>query len=393
MRTITKNTAKINNLSAKNSPVRIGIVGGGQLGRMLTLAAKKLGFYVLILDPTPQSPAGQVSDEQIVGDFKDEAAIRQLAQKSDIVTFESEFINDKVLQELLNEGKQVDPSPKTLTIIKDKLRQKEYLKTHGIPTADFIEVETKKDIIAASENFGYPLLLKARFDAYDGKGNAVIHTEDEIQQGMEKLHGKKLYVEQYVPFIKELAVMVIRDRQGNVTSYPIVETMHKDNICDVVLAPPRVSETAKKNAAALANKTVQYLEGAGIFGIEMFCKKDDNVLVNEIAPRVHNSGHYTIEASKTSQFEQHIRAIAGLPLGETTMAVKAVAMKNILGQRHGPGTPLGLDKATALPNVSLHMYGKKESRVGRKMGHITVIGENVEECLDKAEKARNMIII
>src|SRR3989344_545108 len=374
-------------------PALIGIVGGGQLGKMLTLAAKKLGFFVYVIDPTPQSPAGQVADKQIVADYKDADAIRKLSTCSDVITFEIELANDKVLKELVREGIIVHPSPITLSIIQDKLKQKQFLKANRIPTADFFEVSKEKDIEKAVQQFGYPLMLKARTDAYDGRGNALIASRKEIKKGLEELGKRSLYIEQWVPFTKELAVMVARSTKGEIAVYPVVETIHKDNICDTVLVPAGISQKAFKNVQSLGKKVMKHLQGAGVFGIEMFLKKDNNVLVNEIAPRVHNSGHYTIEASITSQFEQHILAICGLPLGNTALTQKAVVMKNILGTKHGFDYPKGVEKALAIKNVSIHIYGKHESRPPRKMGHITVMGETIDECLRKAEKARRSLVI
>jgi len=377
-----------------NSPIRIGIVGGGQLGKMLTLAAKKMGFYVAIIDPTPQSPAGQIADHQIVADFKDEKAIRKLAEISDFLTFEIELANDAVLNDLISKGKKINPSPETLGIIRDKLKQKLFLKKNKIPTADFLEVlNTSRDIEYAAKKYGYPLMLKARFDAYDGRGNFLIKNLNDIEKGLEKLKGRSLYVEKFVPFIKELAIVVARSTKGQIKTYPVVETLHKDSICDTVIVPAPISERAKRRAQKLAIKTMKHLKGAGVFGIEMFLKKDDNVLVNEIAPRVHNSGHYTIESCITSQFEQHIRAITGLPLGSTEMLTKAVVMKNILGEKNGSGIPYGIEKALKIDGVSLHIYGKHESRPQRKMGHITVAGDSIDECLRKANMARKALII
>lgn len=376
-----------------NTPLRIGIVGGGQLGKMLTVAAKKMGFTVYVTDPTPNSPAGQVADHQLIGDYKDRRTTKKLAKLSDIVTVDAEFVNEEVLQELERNGTPIHPSPNTLAIIKDKLRQKQFLQSHNITTADFIEVTTKEDIINAGKTFGHPILLKARFDAYDGKGNFLIRSKRDITKGLKVLQGRKLYVEKFIPFKKELGVMIARNTTGEIAVYPVVEMFHKDNICDTVIVPSRISEKARKNAEQLAITTVRHLKGAGVFGIEMFLEKDDNMLVNEIAPRVHNSGHYTIEGSVTSQFEQHIRAICGLPLGSTKLIPKVVVMKNILGKKHGSGVAAGLEKALAIPNVSIHIYGKKETRPGRKMGHITVVGDNVEECLRKANKARSFLVI
>ncbi len=377
---------------------RVGIVGGGQLGRMLTLAAKKMGFTVIVTDPTPHSPAGQVADEEITGGYKDETTTRNLAKKVDVITIDAEFVNDEVLAQLVKEGIPVHPSPQTIQIIKDKLHQKEFLKKNGIPTAEFISVVTQQDIEKAGEKFGYPLLLKARTDAYDGKGNYLVKNKSDIEKGMKKLEGRILYVEKFVPFTKELAIMVARNTKGEIKTYPVTQTIHKDNICDTVIVPSLTSKTVQEKAQKLAIKTVQKLHGAGVFGIEMFLTPTTSlgqakILVNEIAPRVHNSGHYTIESAVTSQFEQHIRAIMGLPLGKTTLLCKAVVMKNILGEKQGNGFPKGLEKALKIPNVSIHMYGKKQSRPGRKMGHITVVGNTIEECLKKANKARKALTI
>lgn len=374
-------------------PLRIGIVGGGQLGKMLTLSAKKMGFYVAVTDPTPLSPAGQIADHQIVADYKDAKAIRKLASMVDVITFEIELANDKVLYSLMKKGKTVYPNPKTLGIIRDKLIQKTFLQKNRIPTAAFVPVKTSKDVKASADLFGYPLVLKARTDAYDGRGNELIKSHKDIEAGLRKLTSRTLYVEKYVPFIKELAVMVARSPKGEIATYPVVETFHTDNICDTVIAPAHISKKSAKKAQALAKKVMKYLKGAGVFGIEMFLTKKGDVLVNEIAPRVHNSGHYTIEACVTSQFEQHIRAITGLPLGDTSMLVKASVMKNILGTKQGDGYPKGVPKALKIPGISLHMYGKKETRTARKMGHLTIVGDSVGSLQKKIERARKALQI
>ncbi|MGE5042481.1 MAG: 5-(carboxyamino)imidazole ribonucleotide synthase [Candidatus Levyibacteriota bacterium] len=373
--------------------MKIGIVGGGQLGRMLIFEAKKMGFFVAVVDPTEKSPAGQIADVQIIADFKDETAIRKLAGMVDVITFEIELANDKVLYELIKKGKKINPSPKTLGIIRDKLKQKQFLKKNKIPSAEFLGIKNSDDIKKAGKKFGYPLLLKARTDAYDGRGNFLVRSEEDIKDGLEKLKGRPLYVEKFVPFIKELAVMVARSTKGEIRSYPVVETMHKNNICHVVIVPAPVDPNVRRKAEKLAETVMQKLKGAGVFGIEMFLDKKGNVHVNEIAPRVHNSGHYTIENAATSQFEQHIRAVCGLPLGETSLKTPAAVMVNILGERNGEAKVRGLQKALALKNVTVHIYGKKETRHERKMGHITAFGEDTKETLQRALKARKHISI
>ncbi len=372
---------------------RIGIVGGGQLGKMLTLEAKKMGFHVTVIDPTPKSPSGQVADEQIVAPYNDEKAIRELAKKSDYMTFEIELANAQILNELSKKGIVINPSAKTLEIIKDKLLQKQFLKKSAMPVADFTAVETKEDIKKVAQKFKYPILLKARFDAYDGRGNALIKNEKDIDRGLEKLRERKLYVEKFMQFTKELAIMVARNTKGEIKTYPVVETIHKNNICHTVIAPAPVTTRIHKKAKRLATKVMKKLKGAGVFGIEMFLTKGNKIFINELAPRVHNSGHYSIEGCVTSQFEQHIRAITGMPLGNTDMLMPASVMVNILGDRQGSAEVKGLEKALKIPNVSVHIYGKMDTKHERKMGHVTAIDKDLKSALIKAKLARRYISI
>ncbi len=372
---------------------RIGIVGGGQLGRMLGIAAKQLGFRVTIIDPTPHSPAGQVVDEQIIADFTDEVAIRALAARIDFLTFEVELANSLVLEEVAKKGTIVHPFASTLGLIKDKYMQKKFLEECRIPTAKSLSVVSYEDIKTAAKKFGYPLLLKARRDAYDGRGNALIKNPKGIKKAMEKLSGRALYIEQFVPFVKELAIMVVRSSTGEIRTYPVVETIHKNNICHTVIAPAQIDSSILKKAELLARKVMKELKGAGVFGIEMFLTSKDKILINEIAPRVHNSGHYTIEACMTSQFEQHIRAITGLPLGSTQMKVPTAVMVNILGDRIAPVELQGFSQALSIPNVTVHIYGKQDTKPERKMGHITVVDSNWKKAYKKAKQARRLLSI
>lgn len=364
---------------------------------MLADAAHKLGFWVIVLDPMPQSPAAQVADEQIVGDFKDEASIRSLAQKCDFMTFEIELAGERALQELADFGVKINPSPATLSLIKDKLSQKEFLKKWDVPTADFAAVETRDDIARLAKDFGYPLILKARFDGYDGRGNAVIENEAGIDAAIQKLSGRLLYAERFVPFDKELSVVAARGMDGSTAVYPVAQTIHKNNICHEVLAPAPVPADVRLLAEELARRAIGHFDGAGVFGIEMFLVPAENgefrVLINEIAPRVHNSGHHTIEACATSQFENHIRAVTGMPLGENSLTVPAAVMVNILGERAGQAEPKGIKEALSIPGVSVHIYGKAETRPERKMGHLTAVGATLDEAREKAERARSMISI
>lgn len=373
---------------------RIGIVGGGQLGRMLAFEAKKMGFFVTILDPTPQSPAGQVADFQIVAGYNDEQAIIKLANQSDYLTFEVENTNGQFLDQLEKKVScKINPSGKSWRLFQDKLEQKKLFEKGHIPQPKFETVNSFEDLKKAIKKLRLPFLLKARFDAYDGRGNILIKKEKDIESAWEKFKGKKLYAEEFVPFDKELAIMMARDSKGQIVPYPVVETLQKNNICHFVFAPAQISPLVKKRAVDLAIKTIKLLKGAGVFGIEMFKTRDNRVLINEIAPRVHNSGHYTIETCVTSQFQQHIRAITGLPLGKTNMIVPAAVMINILGDRHGRAEIQGLEKALTTPNASVHIYNKIETKPERKMGHITVVDKNIKSALKKAKLVRSYIKI
>jgi len=372
----------------------IGIVGDGQLGRMLIPAAKELGFHVVVLGPTENSPSGQYT-EQIYGDFRKTEAVLRLGERADFVTFEFEDANAEGLMELEHRGVHVCPSPATLAKIKDKFLQKELLSRHGIPVAPYCSVSSRQDVVEAAERFGYPVVLKARLGSYDGQGNARIMDAGDIDSALTKLEGRELYVEGWVDFRRELSVVAARDIHGNIATYPVVETQHVRDVCHTVIAVNGEEDTgAHRKAVANADAVLDKLEGIGVFGIEMFEIMDgSSVLVNEIAPRVHNSGHWTIEGATTSQFEQHIRAIAGLPLGSTEMKCGAAVMVNILGRRNGPAGVSGLEQALAIPGVSVHIYGKHETRVDRKMGHLTAIAGNRDEALEAAQAARELISI
>jgi phosphoribosylaminoimidazole carboxylase PurK protein len=371
----------------------IGIVGGGQLGRMLTLAALPLGFRVVVVDPGANSPAAQVGAEQIVADLYDREALEELARQSDYMTVEIEHLDASILEALAGSGHTINPAPTTISLIQDKYRQKEFLQKADIPLAPFQALSDIASAEKALKKFGGKMLIKTRHGAYDGRGNMVVQSKDDIQKAFALFEGKKLYAEAYIPFSKELAVMVARSRNGDVALYPIVQTIHERNICLEVVAPAQIDETVRQKAEAIALRVANLLDGAGVFGIEMFLTKDGSVLVNEIAPRVHNSGHYSTEANRTSQFEQHIRAVAGLPLGDTAMVVPAAVMVNVLGEHNRPTQISGLSEALDIPHVSVHLYGKSPTKIDRKMGHITATGENAAQARTRARKARKILSI
>lgn len=371
----------------------IGIVGGGQLGRMLTLAALPLGFKVIVINPTPGSPASQVGAAEIIADLYDAAALRALAKKSDYVTIEIEHLDSEVLIALAAKGTLINPSPKTISLIQDKFLQKEFLHQAGISVVPFVKIKDEMSAKKALKNFDGKMLIKARQGAYDGRGNMLITQPSAITKAFRLFGGRKLYAEGFVPFTKELAVMVARSMDGETAVYPLVETIHQRNICVEVLSPALISQKTSKKAEAVARKVAQLLDGAGMFCIEMFLTKNGEVLVNEIAPRVHNSGHASIEANHTSQFEQHIRAITGLPLGAVGLKVPAAAMINILGERSGPTSLSGLNEILKTPHVSVHMYGKSPTKIDRKMGHITATAKTLAVAQKRARRARKQLSI
>ncbi len=379
---------------AIDDPVKIGIVGGGQLGKMIAQEAKRLSFGVIVLDPTPGCPAAVVSDRQIVADFKDEDAIRKLAEESDVVTYEIELGNSEILMRLERKGHVIHPSPETLRVIQDKLLQKQTLAGNGIPVPDFEEIDSKESLLRALEKFGYPALLKARTGSYDGRGNFVISSSADIPGALEFAKTRKSFLERFVRFTKEVSIMIARNRSGQIASFPLVENIHHDNILHMTIAPARVSDTVKQKAKEIATRTMEVLKGSGIFCMEMFVTGDEEVLINEIAPRPHNSGHYTIEACDISQFAQHIRAILDLPLNEPRLLSPA-AMVNILGEDEcdGPYAIAGVREVMTIPGASLHIYGKKTSQRGRKLGHITVTDESLERAIAKASRARELVRI
>lgn len=371
----------------------IGIVGGGQLGRMLTLAAKPLGFNVIVVDPTPDCPAAQVGAQQIVADLYDAQALEQLSTQVDFITIEIEHMDTAVLAQIEAAGTPVHPSPATVRIIQDKLRQKQLLSLGEIPIAEFVEINSEDEAATALKKFGGKMLLKTRRGAYDGRGNASVKSTKDLTIAFKQFGEAALYAEKLVPFKKELAAIIARDTKGHIKIYPIIETFHKNNICVEAIAPARITAAQAAAAHSVARRTAELLRGAGVFTIELFLTRDDQVLVNEIAPRVHNSGHLTIEACVTSQFEQHIRAAAGLPLGSTELVVPAATMVNILGERDGPVDVSGRSKVLTQPSTSLHLYGKSPTKPARKMGHITAIGQSVHEVRKRAKRALRQIRI
>ena len=359
---------------------RLGIIGGGQLAKMTALSALQLGCDIAVLERNPVSPAAVLATHSLVGDWDSPAELLRLGAHCDVVTLENEFVDAASLAALEAAGHKIFPTPQSIALIQDKLIQKQTLAAAGLPVLAFRAVANPDATVAAARELGLPLLLKARRNAYDGKGNVTVCSLEEVNAGWCKLgghDGNELFVEAFCPFTSELAVIITRGRNGDCATYPLVETVQRDHICHIVRAPAAVSPEIAERALDIARRAAAAVGAVGSFGVEMFLTASGEVFVNELAPRVHNSGHYTIEACVCSQFENHVRAVLGWPLGSTAMVAPAAVMVNLLGADKGPGRPAGLDRALAVPGAHVHIYGKATSNAGRKMGHVTVLGETV----------------
>jgi len=370
------------------SSLKLGIIGGGQLGKIMSQKAKKMGFHVTILDPTFNCPAAQVSDKHIMGGFYDKEKLEQLVQETNVTTFELEHVDTSILKELFDHGHNIHPSPYVMELIQNKYEQKKLLDEKGILVPKYKDVKCDDDLAA----FGFPVIQKAKMGGYDGKGVQMLKTQADIANCLKT----ESFIEELVDIDKELAIIVARNIKGEIKCYPVVEMLFDErvNICDSVMAPARISKDIEDKSIEISIKSIEALEGVGIFGVELFLTKNGEVLVNEIAPRPHNSGHYTVEACATSQFEQIIRAVTNLPLGSTKLISPAV-MVNLLGEEGYEGEPFidGIHEALEIPELSFHFYGKSFTKPFRKMGHITVLDDDIDKALKKAMKAKDILKI
>jgi len=371
---------------------RIGILGGGQLARMSASAAHRLGFEVAIWETAPASPAANITKHEFSGSILDDDLLRRFADACDVITLENEFIDAERLHFLESLGKKVFPSSATIGLIQDKFIQKRTLARKGIPVPKFMEIKGSGDYLRAAKLVGLPFLLKSRKMGYDGYGNATVFTQKDFSDTYERLQERHsaLMGESFVNFKKELAIMVVRTKKETCV-YPVVESIQGNHICKKVIAPAAISPQTASAATDIAVAAVEAVRGFGIFGVELFLTQEGELLVNEMAPRPHNTGHYTIDACVASQFENHIRSVLELPLGSCGMTHKAAVMINLLGKREGEGIPANYHEVLADPGVHLHVYGKAQSRQGRKMGHITLTGKSREQCLSKAEQAAAIV--
>ncbi|NIK69633.1 5-(carboxyamino)imidazole ribonucleotide synthase [Paenibacillus sp. BK720] len=367
----------------------IGVLGGGQLGRMMALAGSAMGYRFVALDPTPDAPCGQVAD-QIVAAYNDREAARELARRSDVITYEFENVDADVAAMLMSES-YVPQGSELLYTTQHRLREKRAIEAAGVRVAPYSEVRSSEELRAAAEKFGLPCVLKTAMGGYDGKGQWVIRSFDEIEEAYETLSraGVELVLEQFIKFDKELSVIAARSPQGEIKAFPAAENIHVENILHLSIVPARIAESVQKEAEELAVKIAEGLGVVGLIAVELFLTADGELFVNELAPRPHNSGHYTMEACRTSQFEQHVRAVCNLPLGDTEL-LTPVVMVNVLGQHVEPllARMAKHDEAAARLNVApkVHLYGKKDSVFKRKMGHVNVLAGHVQQALDWIEE-------
>jgi 5-(carboxyamino)imidazole ribonucleotide synthase len=366
----------------------IGILGGGQLGRMLTLEAKRMGFRVVTLEPLPDSPTGQIADEQIVAAYDDLRAIGELGARTDVVTYEFENIPLASVLALEADRRIVHPGSNALRVTQDRILEKTFVRDCGIPTAAFAPVRTRDELDAAEAAIGYPGVLKTTMGGYDGKGQWVVRSREDAERGLTEAQGRALIWERLIPFDRELSIIAARNESGQIVAFPTSENQHDHGVLATTIVPGRIPPEIGRRARAYATTIAERLEIVGTFCVEFF-EAGDDLLVNEIAPRVHNSGHYSLDATQISQYEMHVRAICGLPLVEPRQFRPAV-MVNVLGGGAGD-TLAGIDELLRERDLKLHVYGKAHAALRRKMAHFTVLGDTVEDALAKAERGRGVL--
>ncbi len=358
----------------------IGIIGGGQLGRMMAISAKEMGYRIAVLEPTVDSPCAQIADIEIVADYNDLAAIKELAAVSDVVTYEFENIDYACLQ-WLEENANLPQGSKLLALTQNRLTEKKAIADLGLPVASFMAIEHLDELEKGLASFALPCVLKTTTGGYDGKGQVVINGAADIIEAADLIRQQPCILEKWVPFEREVSVIVSRNGMGEITTFPISENIHVANILHLSIVPARIDSPVSEKAISYAHQLAESLGLIGTLAVEMFVAADGNIYINELAPRPHNSGHYTINGCETSQFEQHIRAVCNWPLGNTRL-LSEVVMVNILGQH--------LESVLAnihhFHDCKLHLYGKKEAKYKRKMGHLNVMTGTTNDAIQKIEK-------
>ncbi|MFJ7754184.1 5-(carboxyamino)imidazole ribonucleotide synthase [Peribacillus muralis] len=360
----------------------IGIIGGGQLGRMMALSAKASGFRIAVLEPTADGPCAQVADIEIIGAYDDIAALKRLAEVSDVITYEFENISSEAL-DWLKQHAFLPQGSELLKLTQDRLTEKKAISDAGASVAPYQEIQDISEIYLHIEKIGYPSVLKTTRGGYDGKGQLVIKEKADIKKAESLLETGVCVLEAWIPFVKEISIIVTRKANGEATHFPIAENIHIDNILHKSIVPARISQQAQSKAIDKALQLAENLDLIGTLAVEMFLTDQDEIIINELAPRPHNSGHYTMEACETSQFEQHIRAVCNWELGNTAL-LKPVVMVNILGENIGPL----MDGIPTLSDWKIHLYGKKEAKIKRKMGHVNILRPTIEEALLESDRSK-----
>lgn len=371
-----------------SSTFKLGILGGGQLGRMLLSETQKFDIYTCILDSSKEAPCAEICNEFYVGDLNNFEAVYNFGKKVDLLTIEIEHVNIEALFKLEKEGLTIYPQPRVLNIIQNKGTQKDFFTKNNIPTAPYQKFATLVQLLKNTPPF--PFVWKSAQFGYDGSGVKIVKNENDLKA----LPNTPCIVEKLIPFVKELAVIVSRNKNGDLKTYPVVEMeFHPEaNQVEYVICPARISEEISEKAIQIALDVAKHFKHVGLLAVEMFQTYNNTILVNEVAPRPHNSGHYSIEASYTNQFEQHLRSILNLPLGNTDSKVAGI-MVNLVGEEGYTGNVVykNLEKILQMNGVTPHLYGKKQTRPFRKMGHITVVNNNIHEARKIAEKVKNTI--
>ncbi len=371
---------------------RVVILGGGQLARMLCAAATRLGVRTVIVQEE-DSGASAFARHVTTASWRDEAALRELLEPGDVVTLDQEAVDLSVIRNILPEGARLWPSADTMDLVSDKARQKQHAERCGLPVGRYAVCSGHDELDAAAERLGFPLVLKRPTHSYDGYGNRTARSHAELYEGYAELKAEQVLVEAWVPFRMELAVMVARRPGGETVSYPVAATHQREHRCEAVEVPAPVSPTIAARAIEIAERAADAYGCVGVVGVELFLLEDGKILVNEIAPRPHNTGHYTLEACLTSQFENHLRGVLDLPLGDTALLGPAAAMVNVLGERHGQASVQGLRRALAVEGAAVHVYDKREVRPGRKMGHVTALGSTVGQARIRADEAARRLAL
>ncbi|MGE7781845.1 5-(carboxyamino)imidazole ribonucleotide synthase [Peribacillus sp. NPDC097264] len=373
----------MNNLNKVILPGQtIGIIGGGQLGRMMALAAKAAGFKIAVLEPTTNGPCAQVADIEILGAYDDIDALKRLANVSDVITYEFENISSKAL-DWLKQHAYLPQGSELLKQTQDRLTEKKAIAGAGATVAPYQEIQDVSEIYLHIEELGYPSVLKTTRGGYDGKGQLVINEEADIKKAESLLQTGVCVLEAWIPFVKEISVVVTRKANGETSHFPVAENIHIENILHKSIVPARISQSAEEKAIVEARQLAEKLELVGTLAVEMFLTAKDEIIINELAPRPHNSGHYTLEACATSQFEQHIRAVCNWPLGNTSL-LQPVVMVNVLGEHLEPL----LHEIPELTDWKVHLYGKREAKIKRKMGHVNILRPTLEEALLESNRSK-----